>query len=167
MNSGNGVLKLMEKEFADDLAEKLRASVANSRNSYMPMERVLRPLIDAIAELHVAMEWRRIPGYVLADPKPVPGVGPILRVERREGSVCVTRSDGNLNATWIAAQSGWEITAFDDIPEDIERAEQCRCGGRIQARPDGRWECDTCNWVSALIYPAQADDMGANARDKG
>lgn len=43
--------------------------------------------------------------------------------------------------------------SFDDIPEDSERSEQCRCGGSIKGRKDGRWECDTCDWISVLTYP--------------
>lgn len=76
------------------------------------MEEVLKPIIDAIAELQVTMKWRRMPGYVLADLKPVPGLGPILRVEQRDGVVYATRSNGSdaeLEVTWRATQAGWEM----------------------------------------------------------
>jgi len=37
--------------------------------------------------------------------------------------------------------------SFDDIPEDIEPAYECECGGSIKTNPEtGVWECDTCDW---------------------
>ena len=34
---------------------------------------------------------------------------------------------------------------FDDIPEDLEQAFPCECGGSIKLSSfSGLWECDTC-----------------------
>jgi ribosomal protein L37AE/L43A len=45
---------------------------------------------------------------------------------------------------------------FDDIPENLEKQYPCECAGcsgNVKARNDGRWECDTCDWISKLTYP--------------
>lgn len=52
---------------------------------------------------------------------------------------------------------------FDEIPEDRERSEPCRCGGSLTDRGDGRWACNKCDWVSVLSYPTGSFETGTEA----
>ena len=96
------------KELMKKVIDKGMPTKTPARHSFEAVLDMLEPIIEALAELHFATEWTRVPGYTRLDATPVPGVGAVLSCEVFDGVVYATRSDGSSAVEWRSTPAGWE-----------------------------------------------------------
>ena len=135
----------------------------------------LNPLIREIAALRAdyeklqdecsANKFARVDGRSKEDPITVPGTGPILSLEIREGHVYATRLRGEEKITWVAALGAWhDVSMWMEFEQTSAEFEQWWEENKKQYMSDAchmsELHMASTVWAAAMkIRPAQQNTI--------